>query len=176
MYKIDIAVKDVKGNRVGTLARSLRVPEFDEEKLASSSLILADLMERAPAKSSGANNFILGEVKIRPRPDSADGKPAGFQRSQSSTSGFRSITCSRTSRATRTRPPSVSTSSTSRPSRRPCILDEPSSAFGGNGDQITIRTEMPLASLAPGTYKLNIAIKDELSKQTITPSARFQVE
>jgi hypothetical protein len=35
---------------------------------------------------------------------------------------------------------------------------------------------MPLESLEPGTYSVNVVVKDELSKQTITPSARFRVE
>ncbi len=80
MYKLDVAVKDVNGDRVGTLVRSIRVPEFDDDKLAASSLILADLMEHVPAKSIGAGSFIIGDTKVRPRLDSADGKPAIFSR------------------------------------------------------------------------------------------------
>ncbi len=176
MYKIDIAVKDVNGNRVGTLSRSLPVPEFDEEKLASSSLILADLMERAPAKSTGGSNFILGDVKIRPRPDSADGKPASFQRSQKLHVWLQVYHLGQDPQSHKNQA-TVSLDVVNLQTKKAVVhLDEPSSAFGGNGDQITIRTVMPLETLEPGTYSVNVVVKDELSKQTITPSARFRVE
>src|SRR5581483_2888243 len=47
-YKIDIVVKDVNGDRVGTYSRSLQVPDFADDRLSSSSLIVADAMEPVP--------------------------------------------------------------------------------------------------------------------------------
>jgi hypothetical protein len=35
---------------------------------------------------------------------------------------------------------------------------------------------MPLANLEPGLYSLKITVNDEVTKQTLNPSARFQVE
>ena len=175
MYKIDLAVKDVNGNRVGTLTRSLPVPEFDEEKLASSSVILADLMERVPAKSSGSSSFTLGDTRIRPRPASSDGKPASFQRSQSLNVWLQvyNLQQDKQSHNRATIGYDVVNSQTG---KSVVHLDEPSSSFGSNGNQITIRKIMPLASFEPGVYDFKIVVKDELSQQTITPSARFQVE
>ena len=175
MYKIDLAVKDVNGNRVGTLTRSLPVPEFDEEKLASSSVILADLMERVPAKSSGSGSFTLGDTRIRPRPASSDGKPASFQRSQSLNVWLQvyNLQQDKQSHNRATIGYDVVNSQTG---KSVVHLDEPSSAFGSNGNQITIRKIMPLANFEPGVYDFKIVVKDELSQQTITPSARFQVE
>ena len=175
MYKIDIAVKDVNGNRVGTLARSLPVPEFDEEKLSSSSVILADLMEQLPPKSKGSGNFILGDTRVRPRPDSADGKPASFPRSQSLNVWLQVYNLQQDQqghhRAT------ISYDVVSLKTNKSVVhLEEPSSGFGTNGNQITIRKIMPLATLEPGSYSFNIAVKDELNQKSITPSARFQVE
>ena len=43
-YKLDIVVKDVNGDRVGTYSRGIMVPDFSDDKLANSSLILADQM------------------------------------------------------------------------------------------------------------------------------------
>ena len=176
MYKIDVAVKDVNGNRVGTLARSLRVPEFDEEKLASSSLILGDVMELVPAKSTGAGNFILGDTKIRPRLDSADGKPASFQRSQRLNLWLQVYNLQQDPQSHKTRA-TISYEIVNLQTNKSVVhLDEPSSGFGSNGNQITIRKIMPLAGFDPGIYNLKITVSDDLSKQTIAPSARFQVE
>jgi len=46
-YRLDIIVKDVNGDRKGSWSKGILVPEYAEDKLASSSLILADLMEKA---------------------------------------------------------------------------------------------------------------------------------
>jgi len=81
-YRMDIVVKDVKGDRMGTWSRGIMVPEYSDDKLASSTLILADQMEKVPAKSVGAGNFVIGNTKVRPRLDSSDGKPASFHRNQ----------------------------------------------------------------------------------------------
>ena len=45
-YRIDIVVKDVNGDRVGTWTRGIMVPEYSDDKLSASSLILADEMEK----------------------------------------------------------------------------------------------------------------------------------
>src|SRR5260221_2006131 len=52
-YKLYIAVKDVNGDRKGVWTRGLVVPEFSEDKLATSSLIVADQMEQVPTKVIG---------------------------------------------------------------------------------------------------------------------------
>ena len=98
-YRIDVVVKDVNGDRVGTWSRGLVVPEFNEDKLASSSLILADRMEKVATKSVGSGSFVLGETKLAyPHLDGADGKPASFKRDQRMSFGCRSIISSRTTR------------------------------------------------------------------------------
>ena len=175
MYKIDLAIKDVNGNRVGTLSRSLPVPQFDDEKLASSSVILADLMERVPAKSSGSGSFILGDTRIRPRPASSDGKPPSFQRSQSLSVWLQVYNLHQDQQGHHRATISYNIVNL-QTTKSVEHLDEPSSGFGTNGNQITIRKIMPLAPLEPGVYDFRMVIKDELGQQTITPSARFQVE
>src|SRR5580698_7629894 len=50
-YRIDLVVKDVNGDRVGTWSRGIAVPEYTDDKLASSSLILADRVEKVATKS-----------------------------------------------------------------------------------------------------------------------------
>ncbi len=82
-YRMDIVLKDLNGDRVGTWSHNLLVPNMgDDAGLTSSTLILADQMERVPAKSIGTGNFVLGSTKVRPRVESADGKPVTFKRDQ----------------------------------------------------------------------------------------------
>src|SRR5207248_3796510 len=72
-YRMDIVVKDVNGDRVGNWSKGMIVPDFSDDKLASSTLILADQLEAVLTKSVGAGNFVLGINKVRPRVEPADG-------------------------------------------------------------------------------------------------------
>jgi GWxTD domain-containing protein len=176
MYKIDVAVKDVNGDRVGTLVRSIRVPEFDDEKLASSSLILADIMERVPAKNIGSGSFIIGDTKVRPRVDAADGKPASFKRAQR-LNIYLQVYGLQTDQQTKRTRGSISYDVVNIQTNKSVLhADEASAVYGNTGDQITIEKSMPLANIEPGLYSLKITVNDEVTKQTINPSARFQVE
>jgi GWxTD domain-containing protein len=176
MYKIDIAVKDVNGDRVGTLVRSIRVPEFDDEKLSSSSLILADLMERVPAKSVGAGNFIIGDTKVRPRLDSADGKPASFKRDQRLNIFLQVYNLQQDPQLKKTRADISYDIINIQTNKSVLHAEENSAVYGNTGEQITIEKSMPLANLDPGLYSLKVTVNDEVAKQTINPVARFQVE
>ena len=78
-----MALKDVNGDRSGTWSHALTVPEYSEDKLASSSLILADQMEKVATKNVGSGSFVIGETKLLSPCGQADGKPAVFKRDQS---------------------------------------------------------------------------------------------
>jgi len=53
---------------------------------------------------------------------------------------------------------------------------ESSDKMGNVGDQVTLHKEVAAASLVPGTYKIQIKVSDNISKQTVDPSASFAVE
>ncbi len=176
LYKIDIAIKDVNGDRVGTLVRSIRVPEYDEEKLASSSIILADVMERVPAKSIGAGSFIIGDTKVRPRLDASDGKPASFKRSQLLNIWLQIYNLRQDRQSHKTHATISYDIVNTQTGKSVLHADESSAAYGNTGDQITIEKSMALANLDPGLYNLKVTVNDAVTKQTIDPNARFQVE
>ncbi len=176
MYKIEVAVKDVNGDRVGTLVRSIRVPEFDPEKLASSSLILADLMERVPARNIGTGNFIIGDTKVRPRLDASDGKPASFKRDQRLNLWLQVYNLQQDKQSRKTNATIAYDIVNLQSNKSVLHADESSATYGDTGDQITIEKSMSLASLDPGAYSVQITVNDQVTKQTIHPSARFQIE
>src|SRR5258708_21103018 len=60
LYKIDIVIKDVNNpDHIGRGQRSLNVPRYDDDRLASSSLIFATTMERVPTRDNGAGSFFI---------------------------------------------------------------------------------------------------------------------
>jgi len=48
--------------------------------------------------------------------------------------------------------------------------------MGNVGDQVTLQKSIAAANLQPGLYKIEIKVNDNISKQTIDPSAVFAVE
>src|SRR5208337_3154624 len=147
-----------------------------EEKLSSSSLILADIMERVPAKSIGSGSFIIGDTKVRPRVDSADGKPASFKRAQRLNIYLQVYNLQQDPQIKKTRAVINYDIINIQTNKSVLHAEETSAAYGNVGDQITIEKSMPLANLEPGLYNLKVTVNDEVTKQTINPSARFQVE
>src|ERR1700722_18491644 len=81
-YRVDIVVKDVNGDRVGTWSKGVQVPDYADDRLEASSLIVADLMEPVAVKNVGTGSFVIGSMKVRPRVPPADGKPMTFKRNQ----------------------------------------------------------------------------------------------
>jgi len=175
-YRMDIVVKDVKGDRVGTWTKALTVPDFGDEKLASSTLILADVMEKVPSKSVGAGNFVIGDTKVRPRVEHSDGKPASFKREQRMNFWMQVYNLGidgQSKKPSATIEYDVVNTATNKPVAH---MVETTEQMSKVGEQITLERSMPLTSLPPGTYRLTIKVNDNISKQTITPSANFAVE
>ena len=48
--------------------------------------------------------------------------------------------------------------------------------MGNVGDQVTLQKTLSAANLQPGMYKIEIKVNDNLSKQTVDPTATFAVE
>ncbi|MGH9699190.1 MAG: GWxTD domain-containing protein, partial [Candidatus Acidiferrales bacterium] len=79
LYRLDIVLKDVNSGNVGVVNTRLAVPRFEDSQLSSSSLILADEITRVSAKDIGLGQFVLGDVKVRPKMDAtfASNEPMG---------------------------------------------------------------------------------------------------
>jgi 5-hydroxyisourate hydrolase-like protein (transthyretin family) len=175
-YRMDIVVKDVNGDRVGTWSKGIVVPEYSEDKLATSSLILADQMEKVPSKSVGTGNFVIGNTKVRPAVAPADGKPTVFKRNQRLNFWMQvyNVTVDeKTHKPSMTVEYDVINAATNKPVIHAV---ESTDQMGNVGEQVTLEKSLAAASLQPGIYRLSIKVNDNLSKQTVDPTATFAVE
>jgi GWxTD domain-containing protein len=176
-YRVDLVVKDVNGDRVGTYSHGILVPEYNEDKLASSSLILADKMEKVATKSVGSGSFVLGETKLTyPHLDGADGKPASFKRDQHMALWMQVYNLQQDDK---TKKPSakVEYEIVNLANNQPVLhASESTDTMGNVSDQMTLEKTVTLSSLQPGLYKLTVKVDDNVSKQQIAPSVRFAVE
>jgi GWxTD domain-containing protein len=176
LYRLDIVVKDVNGDRVGTWNNRLPVPAYEEDRLAASSLILADQMEPVAAKVIGTGNFVIGAMKVRPRVASSDGKPVVFKRNQKVNFWMQVYNLNvddKTHKASATVEYDVVNKATNK-----AVIHtvESTDKMGNVGDQVTLQKTLSAANLDPGVYRIQIKVNDNISKQTVDPSADFAVE
>jgi hypothetical protein len=175
-YKIEIAIKDVNNpDHMGTWRRSIEVPEFQDDQLASSSLILADQMERVPSKDVGTGNFVIGNTKLRPRVPAAVAAPVTFHRAQNLNFWMQvyNLGIGDNKRNDATIEYQVTDMTTN---KQVLLAQESAAKLNPNADQLTLEKTMPLASLEPGRYQVTIKVNDGVSKQQIAESAPFIVE
>jgi GWxTD domain-containing protein len=175
-YRFDIVVKDVNGDRVGTWSKGVQVPEFADDRLSASSLILADQMEPVAAKNVGTGSFVIGTTKVRPRVPSSDGKPVVFKRNQKLNFWMQVYNLSvddKTHKPSATVEYNVVNMATNKP-----VIDtvESTDTMGNVGDQVTLEKTLSAANLDPGIYRIQIKVNDNISKQTVDPSVTFAVE
>jgi len=177
-YKVEIAVKDVNGDRKGRWTRGIVVPEFSDDKLSTSTLIVADQMEPVPTKDVSTGSFVIGVTKVRPRVAPADGKPALFKRSRDQKVNFWMQVYNlgvdeKTHKASATFEFNIVNLATNKPVVQKV---ESTDTMGNVGDQVTLQKSIASANLQPGVYRIEIKVNDNVSKQTIDPSATFAVE
>ncbi len=168
-YRLNVACKDVVGGNMGTYEAALTVPRLDGEKLGSSSLILADQIEKVPTRSIGMGQFVIGSSKVRPRlgdtfkrdekmwiylklynfsPDESN-RPAGQIQYEIVKNGSNEKVIDYT--------------------------EDVSELPGATSSQVTIEKGLPLNNLAPGSYTLKLKVTDKNKNQVLTPSAQFTV-
>src|SRR5271169_2024332 len=174
-YRLDIVVKDVNGDRSGSWEHAIMIPDFSEDKLSSSTLIIADQMEPVATKNVGTGSFVIGTTKVRPRVAPSDGKPISFKRNQKLNFWMQVYNLSVDEK---THKPSATFEYNVTDANNKAVIHtvESTDTMGNVGDQVTLQKTLSAANLQPGLYKIVIKVNDNLSKQMVDPSATFAVE
>jgi GWxTD domain-containing protein len=168
LYRLDLVIKDVQSGNIGVVNSRLAVPRYEDEKLEASTLILADQIEHVPAKQIGSGQFVLGSSKVRPRleADFATTDKLGIYMQV-----YNLKPDEKTHKSNATFAYTVK-----KAGQQIMQFKETSAEMKQTGDQITIERLLPLATLAPGKYTLEISATDTLSNQTISRTADFTVK
>jgi hypothetical protein len=170
MYRLNVVAKDIVSGNMNNYEMALQVPHFDEEKLASSTVILADLIEKVPTRSIGTGQFVIGTSKVRPRltesfkrdekmgiyvqlynfqPDEKTQKPSGTIEYEVVKSGDNSRVFE--------------------------FSEEVGTIENASANQVTVEKVLPLKTLEPGQYTLKMKVTDKNRNQTLTQAAQFTV-
>ncbi len=168
LYRLDLVIKDVDSGNVGVVNSRLAVPRYDEEKLEASSLILADQIEHVPAKQVGTGQFVLGSSKVRPR------MTADFTTSDRMGIYLQVYNLKPDEKTHKTDATFVYT--VKKGDQQVMQFKETSAEMKQTGDQVTLERLLPLATLSPGKYTLQVSATDVLANQTISRTADFSVK
>jgi GWxTD domain-containing protein len=177
LYRLDIAIKDVNNpDHIGLYAQSLNVPMFEDEKLGTSSLILADEMHAVSSRDIGEGSFIIANTYVRPRVSSNSATPVSFHRNQDLNFWMQVYNLG-VDENTKSNSATVTYEITDAASGTVILQKElESKDLGAHSDQLTVEKSLPIAGLSPGKYKVTVKINDAISKQEIAQSAPFVVE
>jgi GWxTD domain-containing protein len=171
LYRLDVVIKDVNSGNVGAINERLAVPQYSDDQLSSSTLIVADEIQRVSAHDIGVGQFVLGDAKVRPKLDStfAPDERMGL---------FLQIYNLKVDDKSHKPDASIAFRVLKDGGDNMPVLkfDETSDKLGQHGEELTLENTVGLASLAPGKYKMQVTVTDNLTKQTITPSAEFTVK
>jgi hypothetical protein len=142
----------------------------DAEKLTSSTVVLADLIEKVPTRSIGVGQFVIGTTKVRPRitesfkrdekmgiffklynfgPDDKTQKPNGQIEYEVLKNGSNEKIFE--------------------------FTEDVASLPGASAAQVTVEKLLPLQKMQPGQYTLKLKITDRNRNQTLNSSAQFSV-
>jgi hypothetical protein len=170
LYRLDIVIKDVNSGNVGVVNTRLPVPRFQDDELSASSLILADDIQRVSSKDIGLGQFVLGDVKVRPRMDGTFNQRDGM-------GVYLQVYNLKVDDKTHKPDTSVEYRVMQGKDTAPVLkFDVPADKLPQHGEEMTLENLITLGSLAPGKYHLEVAVTDNLAKQTITPTADFIVK
>jgi GWxTD domain-containing protein len=168
-YRLNIVAKDVVGGNMTNYEQALDVPRFEDDQLGTSSLILADEIQRVPTKSIGAGQFVIGTTKVRPRVNDT------FRRDEKM-GIYLQIYNFEADEKTR-KPEGTVEYSINKVGSTDSVLSytEDLSALTGGASQLIVEKLLPLQSLEPGQYQLKMKVFDKKRNQTVTPMATFTV-
>jgi len=168
-YKLSIVLKDDLNGHTGSEEIGIVVPSFGEDKgLMASTLILADQILPLPTSQVGTGMFVIGGTKVRPSVNNT------FTRDQRLGIYMQVYNLSVDDK---THKPSLDVRYEIEKDGK-ALLDQPEDAanLSKASQQFTVVKTMGLKGLAPGKYTVQIKVTDNVTKQSVSPSASFAVQ
>jgi len=167
LYKLELVLKDLNSNNIGTVYRGFTVPKYDEDKLSSSSIILADNIERLSLNQVAAGQFVIGSCKVHPNVKDV------FEKDKTMGIYFQIYNLALDEK---THKPSASIEYVlKKGDQEVSRFMEEQEKLAGAAQQMTLEKYFPLNNLEPGRYSLVVNVTDNLNKRTISPVAKFEI-
>jgi len=165
-YKVDVIVRDVTSGATGIRHVGFTVPKYDSQKLSTSTLILAAKLESI-VDQPAVGQFVIGQTKVIPNVSGVyrRGQPVGVYL-QVYNAGIDQTTL---------RPAVDVEYALLKDSKELGKQAEDWRGMSDSGQRLTLARLIDTRQLPPGDYELAIRIRDRVSGQTLSPSAKFSV-
>ncbi|HUU12676.1 MAG TPA: GWxTD domain-containing protein [Terriglobia bacterium] len=166
-YKVSVVVKDDINGNMGSMEMGIQVPRFEDDTLSNSSLILADLIQPLPTNQVGTGPFVIGGTKVRPSVNKS------FTRDQNLGIYMQVYNLGLDPQ---THKPSAEINyEIVKDGKTLLSQKEDVATLTHAAQQITLQKTMPLKSLEPGKYTVHIKVTDNVTKQSVSPVASFEL-
>jgi GWxTD domain-containing protein len=165
-YKVDVIVRDVTSGATGLKQMGFTVPKYDQEKLSTSTMILAAKLESLTDQPA-VGQFVIGTTKVIPNVSGVyhRGQPVGVYL-QVYNAGIDQTTLR----------PSVDVEyALIKDGKELGKQAEDWRGMSDAGQRLTLARLIDTRNLAPGEYEIAIRIRDRVSGQTLSPSQKFSV-
>ena len=165
-YKVDVVVRDVASGATGIKHVGFTVPRYDQQKLSTSTLVLAARLQNI-GDQPAVGQFVIGQNKVIPNLSGIyrRGEPVGLYL-QVYNAGIDQTTLR----------PSVDVEYVLLKGGKE-IGKQPEDWRGMSdaGQRLTLARLISTEPLTPGEYEVAIRIKDRVSGQSLTPASKFTV-
>lgn len=176
-YRLDLVLKDVNGDKLGTLYQGITVPDFGEEKkLSASSLVLADKIEPVPARETGTGPFVLGTIRMRPRVPPASGGPATFMQGQKVNLWMQVYNLSLNQQSNKSSAVIRYQVANMATGVKVFEQTENTEQISNPGDHLTLQKTLLPENLQPGIYEVTITVSDQIARQSVEAKTKFAVQ
>ncbi|HEY4087661.1 MAG TPA: GWxTD domain-containing protein [Bryobacteraceae bacterium] len=173
-YHLTIIAKDVTSGNVADYEVPLDVPHFADDRLASSSLILADQITPLPTRDIGGTMFAIGDTKVRPRVgDTFDLKDPNDQKMGVYIQFYNFAPEEKTNKPNGTIQYTISKVGAT--SSLFDVTEDVQSIPYASANQVTVEKLLPLKTLGPGVYMLKVKATDKRANQTVQQEQKFIV-
>ncbi|MGH9967384.1 MAG: GWxTD domain-containing protein [Pyrinomonadaceae bacterium] len=166
-YRLDVLVRDVVSGATGIRHFGFRVPAYEPDKLATSSIVLAAKLE-SMGDQPAAGRFVIGAVKVIPNLSGV------FRRGQSL--GLYLQVYNLGIDQTTLLPAAEVEYLLLRDGKQIGKQIEDWRDLNDSGQRLTLARLIPTQDLESGAYEIVVRIKDLVTGQTLSPSAKFTVQ
>jgi hypothetical protein len=168
---LNLVLKDIQSGNVGTIEKAFTVPEYDDETLAASSLILSDKLESVSTRDLGKGPFVIGSTKLRPSVSEVFHKGGTM-------SLYIQIYNLQADEMTH-KPSAAIEYVVQKAGESGGVLrltEKAEDIPGAHPRQMTLAKILPLNTLAPGRYTLRVNVTDNVANRSITSAVSFTVQ
>ena len=169
IYRINIVAKDIVGGNMNNYEMALNVPRLEDDKLMTSSLVLADTLEKVATRNIGTGQFVIGSTKVRPRVGES------FKRAEKMGIYMKIYNLGADEKTHK--PQGDVSYEIVKAGDNTKVIDftEDLASLEGSSSHMTIEKLLPLQTLEPGKYVIRLKVNDKVRNQSLTQSAEFSI-